>query len=54
MVDRIENHVTGTQEYVAKAQVQLKEAEVLQTKARKVLFLATQINKQTKFLIMLC
>lgn len=37
VVDRIENHVTGTQDYVVKAQEQLKQAEVLQTKARKVL-----------------
>ncbi|ODM92104.1 Syntaxin-1A [Orchesella cincta] len=35
VVDRIETHVTGTQDYVEKAQEQLKQAEVLQTKARK-------------------
>ncbi|CAL8103105.1 unnamed protein product [Orchesella dallaii] len=35
VVDRIETHVTGTQDYVEKAREQLKQAEVLQTKARK-------------------
>jgi len=37
IVDRIEAHVTATQDYTEKAQEQLKQAEVLQTAARKVL-----------------
>lgn len=36
VVDRIETQVTSTRDYTEKAREQLKQAEVLQTKARKV------------------
>lgn len=37
IVDRIENQVTSTRDYTEKATVQLVQAQVLQTAARKVI-----------------